>query len=132
LLADADFDAEKEDEAIAGETARRADSMKKSRLSQAEIEGEAQMVMMRYQLKGQQEQMQMQQAPQPTPGEPGAEAEGVQEGGVSQPMTEMGAAQQQQQGMEQPPAPPALPPPLPGAMAPMQSPLTLASQQRAP
>jgi hypothetical protein len=118
LLADADFDAEKEDEAIASETARRAESMKKSRLSQAEIEGEAQMIMMRYQLKSQQEQLQMQQAMQPTPGEPGAEAEGVVEGGQAAPATE-------QQAAAQPAQPPA-------AMAPTQSPLTLGAQQQAP
>lgn len=124
LLADADFDAEKEDEAINAETNRRAESMKKSRLSQAEIEGEAQLIMMRYQLKSQKEQAQMQASMAPAPGEPGAEAEGVSEGGQPQPGTE----QQAPAGAPQPaPAQPALP----EAMSSTQSPLTLGAQQQA-
>jgi len=126
LLADADFDAEKEDEAINLETARRAESMKKSRLSQAEIEGEAQMVMTRYQLKSQKEQAQMQASMTPAPGEPGAEAEGVAEGGMPQPVGEQQAQPGQPQG--QPQEQPAMP----GAMSAFQSPLTLGAQQPAP
>lgn len=132
LLADADFDAEKEDEAISSESARRAESMKKSRLSQAEIEGEAQLVMSRYQLKTQKEQMDMQASMQPAPGEPGAEAEGVQEGGMPQPVGEAQAAQQQAQQPQPQQAAPQMPPQLPPAMAPTQSPLTLGAQQQGP
>jgi hypothetical protein len=141
LLADADFDPEREDELTKNETDRRAEAQKKARLAQAEIEGEGQMIMMRYQLKAQQEQMQMQMAGQPAPGEPGAEAEGVQPGGMSQPGMEGQQPQQQQpqQGgaplPQQQMAPQALPPvaqqtraQLPPAMTAAQSPLMMEQQ----
>lgn len=137
LLADADFDPEREDELTKNETDKRAEAQKKARLAQAEIEGESQMIMMRYQLKAQQEQMQMQMAGQPAPGEPGAEAEGVGQAGQSMPGQE---GQQPQQGQaplpQQQMAPQALPPvaqqaraELPPAMTAAQSPLMMEQQQ---
>lgn len=64
LLADADYDSGKEDEIMSLESARRAGAMKKQRLLQAEIEGEAQMTSMKWQNKAQKQQMQDQMAMQ--------------------------------------------------------------------
>jgi hypothetical protein len=147
LLEDSDFDPDKEDKKILAETDKRAEAQTKAQLSQAEIQGKAQMVMMRYQIKAQQEQQQMMGAGGPAPGEPGAEAEGVQQGGQSQPMGEAQAqaqAQQPQQGQpggQQPPLPQQQMPPmmaqqppqqaqpeLPPAMGAAQSPLNQAQQ----
>lgn len=133
LLADADFDAKREDTLIKNETDRRAESQKKVRLAQAEIEGESQMIMMRYQIKSQMEQQQMMAAQQPAPGEPGAEAEGVGEAGASAPASEAqaGATPLPQQTMPpqaMPPIPPQNRAELPPAMAPTQSPLMMGQQ----
>jgi hypothetical protein len=60
LLADSDFDSFKEDELIAQESTRRAGATKKARLLQAEIEGETQLAMSRWQQKAQRQMMQEQ------------------------------------------------------------------------
>jgi len=134
LLNDSDFDPEREDELIKQETDRRAEAQKKAQLAQAEIQGESQMIMMRYQLKAQAEQQQMMMSQQPAPGEPGAEAEGVQPEGMSSPVTEgqaAGAAPLPQQTMP----PQAVPPiaeqaraELPPAVSAAESPLRMAQQ----
>jgi hypothetical protein len=133
LLADADFDADREDDLIKNETDRRADAQKKARLAQSEIEGESQMIMMRYQLKAQIEQQQMMASQQPSPGEPGAEAEGVGEAGESAPAseTQAGAAPLPQQTMPSqvmPPMPAQNRAELPPAMSPTQSALSMSQQ----
>jgi len=100
LIEDADFDAARENELIETETNAMAEAQKKSRLAQANIEGESQMIMMRWQSKAQVEQQQMMSQQAPAPGEPGAEAEGVtQEGGqIPQEMQSPLNAGQQQAG----------------------------------
>jgi hypothetical protein len=55
LLAESDLDQEKEDKMIAKELARRLDIVKKTKLAEAEIIGETQLVAARYQVKGQEE-----------------------------------------------------------------------------
>ncbi len=125
LLSDADFNPEREDELILQETDRRAEAQARAQLAQAEIQGKAQMIMMRYQVKAQEEQMQMQAAAAPTPGEPGAEAGGVQQSALQ------GQAPLPEQVMPSqmiPPVPAQALPELPPAMTPTQSPLTLAQQ----
>lgn len=62
LLADADFDSAKEDRHIMRETERRAEATRKMQLANAEIQGEAQMITMRWQMKAQTEQMKAQTA----------------------------------------------------------------------
>ncbi len=140
LLADADFDPDREDELVKSETDKRAEAQEKAQMAQAEIQGKSQMVVMRYQLKAQQEQMQMQQAGQPAPGEPGAEAEGVGPEGQAMPGAEgqMPQMPQQQGGAplpQQQMAPQALPPvaqqsraELPPAMTATQSPLMMGQE----
>lgn len=141
LLSDSDFDAEKEEKLISEETIRRTLAQKKAQEAQAEIQGESQLIMMRYQLKAQQEQQQMMGSMAPAPGEPGAEAEGVQPGGQSMPSTEaQQGAQQAQQGAPLPSQPmppqatPGMPPQaaqaLPPAMNPVQSQLNASQQQQ--
>lgn len=132
LLADGDFDPEREDELIRNETDKRAEAQKKARLAQAEIEGEGQMIMMRYQLKAQMEQQQMMATQAPAPGEPGAEAEGVDEAGMASPTGE----NQVNAPLPQQAMPPQAMPPIPAqsraepppAMSPTQSPLVLGQQ----
>lgn len=131
LLEDSDFEPEKEDAKILSETNKRAEAQEKAQIAQAEIQGKAQMVMMRYQLKAQQEQQQMMMAQQPAPGEPGAEGEGIGQGGpspVAQPPAQPPMPQQPQAPMmAQQPAQQAVPTP-PPAMEPTQSPLNQAQQ----
>lgn len=123
LVSDADYDPKREDELITSETDLRAEAQKKARLAQADIEGESQMIMMRWQLKAQQEQMQMQQSGQPAPGEPGAEAEGVGQDGSAQPGTEAAGGQGGAQGAPQQAPQQARRAPLPSqAMAPQSQP----------
>lgn len=141
LLSDADFDADNEDAAIEGETNKRAEAQKKARLAQAAIEGESQAIMQRFMMKAQMDQQQQMQAGQPTPGEPGAEAEGVQPGSQMQPGSE-GQGQGQQggapllnqqmppQAMGQPP-PMSMPEPPPGMTA-AQSGLNMSQQMESP
>lgn len=104
LLADADYDSAKEDEIMERESARRAGSMKKQRLLQAEIEGEAQMVTMKWQGKVQKQQMQAELAMQNEMAKDQAAFQGQQQ---SQMMQEQMAMQQ---GQELPPSPPELQP----------------------
>ncbi|MCK4306554.1 MAG: hypothetical protein KAY24_20090 [Candidatus Eisenbacteria sp.] len=134
LLEDADFDPDKEDKKILGETDKRAEAQTKAQLAQAEIQGKAQMVMMRYQIKSQKEQQQMLGAA-PMPGEPGAEAGGIQPGQAqAQPMEAQ--AQQQQPPLPQQQQPPMMAtqppqqaqPELPPAMGAMRSPLNQTQQ----
>jgi hypothetical protein len=70
LLADADLDQEEEDKIMLNESDGRFEAMKKQQLAMAEIQGESQMIMMKYQVKAQQTQMQAMAAGQ-APGEPG-------------------------------------------------------------
>lgn len=128
LLSDSDFDPEREDELIIKETNKRAEAQEKAQIAQAEIQGKAQMIMMRYQVKAQQEQTQMMEAAAPTPGEPGAEAEGVQPEGLSQPAMEGQMPQGESPMPNQQMPPQALPPmpaqsraEIPPAMTPTQS-----------
>lgn len=60
LVSDADYDATKEDQLIEQESTRRAATMKKQQLLQAEIQGEAQYIGMKWQNKIQSEQMKLQ------------------------------------------------------------------------
>jgi intein/homing endonuclease len=93
LLRDADFDPDVERKTIISETNRSAESMKKTRLAQAEIEGEASLIQMRYQLKAQKEQMEMtQQAP--AQGEPGAEVADATQGQTPEGATNQGAPEE--------------------------------------
>jgi hypothetical protein len=124
LLSDADYDPKNEEEQINKERVRASEAMKKDQLAQADIQGESQVIMARWQLKAQQEQMKAQQAMGPAPGEPGAEAMGVQEGGGPPQMAPQGAPQEQ-------PMPP-MNGGMPDAMAPVQSPLSLDQQIEEP
>ena len=83
LLADADLDQASEDEIMLRESDRRLESTKKQQMVMAEIQGQAQMVMMKYQSKAQQAAAIAQQAPA-APGEPG--------GPEGAPMPEMAGA----------------------------------------
>jgi len=78
LLSYADLDADKEDLTIQRETNQRADALKKAQIRQAEIQGEQSLVMARFQARAQREMAEHAATATPTPGEPGAEAEGVQ------------------------------------------------------
>ena len=69
LLADADFNQEDEDEIMVREIDKRLHSTKKQQLAMAEVQGEQQMIMQKYQAKAQQAAA-MEQGPQ-APGEPG-------------------------------------------------------------
>lgn len=64
LLADADFDSAKEDAIIEREASRRAESLRKQQLMQADISGEAQMQTMKWQSKAQNKMMREQAAMQ--------------------------------------------------------------------
>lgn len=70
LLADVDLDQEEEDELMMAETDKRLAATKKQQLAMAEIQGEQQMIMMKYQAKAQEAQMAAVGGPQ-APGEPG-------------------------------------------------------------
>lgn len=70
LLADADLDKEEEDEIMSRESDKTLATQKKQQLAQAEIQGEAQVIMQKMQVKAQQAMQGAQQAPQ-APGEPG-------------------------------------------------------------
>jgi hypothetical protein len=114
LIEDSDFDPDKEDKKIEKETDKRTEAQTKAQLAQAEIQGRSQLVMMRYQIKAQEQQRQMMGAGASAPGEPGAEAEGVQQGDQTQPI---GAAQAQ---------------PLPGGQQQQQQPPPMMAQQQQP
>lgn len=131
LLSDADYDSSKEDEIMEREAARRAGSMKKQQLLQAEIQGEAQMVSMKWQAKAQKQQMQSEIAMQNEMAKDQAAFQGQQQ---SQMMREQMAMQQ---GQEMPPAPPELQPQprrpeLLSGPPEVQSPLSMRSVQPIP
>lgn len=71
LLADTDLNQEDEDEIMVRETAKRLQATKMQQLAMAQIQGEASLVMAKYQAKAQQVTMQATGMPQ-APGEPGA------------------------------------------------------------
>lgn len=70
LLADDDLDQEEENSIMERETATRLRATKAQQLAMAEIQGEQQLIMMKYQAKAQEAMTQAQGAPQ-APGEPG-------------------------------------------------------------
>lgn len=97
LLADADLSIEEENDIMIQESARRLAAVKKQQLAMAEIQGEAQIVMMKMQAKAQQAQQQAMAQPS-APGEPGTAP------------ALMSPDQAQQQAMATPPPmPPMLP-----------------------
>jgi len=79
LLADSDLSQDEENEIMISETDRRLHASKKQQLAMAEIQGEAQLIAMKFQAKGQQTLMQAQQA-QAAPGEPGGPEQQTQGG----------------------------------------------------
>jgi len=70
LLADSDLEIKEENEIMMRESAERIEATRKQQLAMAEIQGEAQVIMLKYQQKAQQAMMAAQQGPQ-APGEPG-------------------------------------------------------------
>jgi hypothetical protein len=72
LLADSDLDQVQEDEIMLNETSRRLEASKAQQLAMAEIQGEAQVVMAKAQVRAQQVQQKAMQAPV-APGEPGSD-----------------------------------------------------------
>lgn len=131
LMADADYDTGKEDEIMERESARRAGAMKKQRLLQADIEGEAQMTTMKWQSKAQKQQMQAEAAMQNEIAKDQAAFQGQQQSHMMQEQTA------QQQGQPPPPTPPGLQPTprQPGLITTppeVQSPLSLQSVQKIP
>lgn len=70
LLADADLDMEDENELMSSEAAQRLDATKRQQLAMAEVQGEQQLIMMKYQAKAQQAQQEAMQAAA-APGAPG-------------------------------------------------------------
>jgi hypothetical protein len=70
LLASSDYSQEEENAIMMRETSARVEATKKQQLATAEIQGEAQLVMTKYQVKAQQEMAKAQMAPT-APGEPG-------------------------------------------------------------
>lgn len=70
LLADADLDQQEENEIMMGEAKMRTEVMKQQQVAMAAIQGEAQMIMMKFQAKAQQE-MQAAMAAPAAPGEAG-------------------------------------------------------------
>ena len=71
LLADSDLSQEEENKLMSKETKTRLQATKEQQLAMAEIQGEAQLVMTKYQVKAQQVQQEAMQMG-PAPGEPGA------------------------------------------------------------
>lgn len=84
LITDADLDPRKEEELMEKETSRRMQAIKKQQLAQTEIQGEAQVVMAKFQARAQavvqQEMMQAQQGRQESA--PGEALEGMIAGGL--------------------------------------------------
>lgn len=70
LLADADLEQEQEDEIMVREVDKRLEATKKQQLAMAEIQGEAQLIMQKYQVKAQQAAAEATAMPA-APGEPG-------------------------------------------------------------
>jgi predicted RNA-binding Zn-ribbon protein involved in translation (DUF1610 family) len=127
LLADADFDSEKEDKIMEREATRRASAVKKQQLLQAEIQGESQMVQMKWQQKAQNQQMKEQMAIQNEMAKDQAAFQGQMQMGMMQQQVAM------QQGGEAQPPPDMQPLPRhPELLEPpkaVQSPLSLRSVQ---
>lgn len=88
LLRDTDLDQEDENEIMSNEADKRIEGQKKQQIAMAEIQGESQLIMMKYQAKAQQAQLEA-QAGAVAPGEPGG-PEG---------MLGMGGAQEQAGGI---------------------------------
>ena len=108
LLASSDYSQEEENAIMIKETAARLEASKKQQIATAEIQGEAQLVMSKYQVKAQQEMQKAQLAPA-APGEPGApDSAGGAAPGAEQAMTKDPAMQQE---MPTPKPPQGGPPP---------------------
>ena len=120
LLSGFDYDQDEENKIMVKETSSRIEATKKQQLAMAEIQGEQQVIMAKYQVKAQQISMQAQQAPA-APGEAGGPdasgggTPGGQEAGDPNQQAPGGSPLPQQQ--QQVPAPQASP------MAATQSPL---------
>lgn len=99
LLADADYDSSKEDKILDRESARRAEATKKSKIVQADVEGEAMMVQMKWQAKAQERQMRSQTAIQTEAAKEQIAYQGAQQ---RQMMQEQMAAQSGQPASEPP------------------------------
>jgi hypothetical protein len=128
LLADSDFESYKEDQIIEREAARRVEANKKSRILQAEMEGEAQLTAMRWQDKAQKRQMQTQMAMQNEAMKEQAAVQGDMQLKMMQAQMAMQQGQPPPPGMEPGPRhPELLEPP-----AEIKSPLTLQSVQPMP
>jgi hypothetical protein len=120
LLEDTDWNANKERNFIEEERKKIAESQRQQALSQAAIQGEAQMVMAKYQMRGQklmndmmmppeaQEQGMPAAEPMPGMGQPGMSPQA--EGQMMQQQQGMAMAAGQTPGMEIPPAAPQAPP----------------------
>lgn len=104
LLADADYDSAKEDRHILRETERRAAAQRKMQIAQAEIQGEAQMITMRWQSKIQLEQMKAQTALQLAAAKDQMATQTISQNYMLQAQAAM------QQGQPPPPPPPELQP----------------------
>jgi hypothetical protein len=107
LLADSDLSQEEENQIMLRETDSRLEAVKKQQLALAQVQGEAQLVMMKFQAKGQQVMQEAMGAPN-APGEPGgpgdaaplqmegtADAVANQAPGQEQPGADAGAQPQQ-------------------------------------
>lgn len=120
LLSGSDYDQEEENKIMKSETAARLEATKAQQLATAEIQGEQQLIMNKYQVKAQQAMAEAQQAPA-APGEAG----GPDDASAGTPGGQEAAAPSEQapggpppQAQQQAPAPP------PSPMASMQSPLS--------
>lgn len=92
LLADSDLDQEKENQIMQRETSTRLQATKQQQLAMAEIQGEQQAIMMKYQAKAQQD-MQTATMSGAAPGEPGGpEGVAAQQGGEAAPVDPMAAS----------------------------------------
>lgn len=131
LMADSDYDSLKEDQIMEREATRRAGAMKKQRLLQAEIEGEAQMTSMKWQMKLQRQQMKEETAIQSEAMKDQMAFQGEQQ---KQMMADQMAMQQGQPPGDTPPElqPQPRNPELIQPMQDVQSPLSMRSVQQIP
>lgn len=108
LLADEDLDQADENKLMIDETSSRMEAMKAQQLAMAEIQGQSQLVMAKYQVKAQQEQQKAMAAP-PAPGEPGGQDAALTQGGGTPGGQEASAPSlsQEQQSQMATPQPPA-------------------------
>jgi hypothetical protein len=83
LLTDADLDQAEENEIMSEEADKRITGQKKQQIAMAEIQGEAQLIMMKYQAKAQEAMMVAQSGPT-APGEPGGPEGMLDPGGAGQ------------------------------------------------